>query len=364
MDCCRNSVVLLAISFVLIGTGTVARAQAPTHKKLIVGTKQEPPFAIKQADGTWAGISVELWRGIAADLNVTYEWRELSLQELLNGVRDGSLDLAVATLTVTAEREKYIDFTHPFYSTGLSIAVNSRTEGFLRFVRPFLSWRFLHMFAFLAVVLFVVAVLVWLFERKRNPEQFDKDAIKGIGEGFWWAVVTMTSVGYGDRVPTTIGGRVLAITWMFAGIIMISLFIAAITTTLTVSHLRSEVLGGPDDLARLRVATVPGSTSEAYLRRNNISYRNYPALLEALRAVANGEIDAVVYDAPLLRYLAKTQLQGRVDVLPFTFDRQDYAIALPFGSPLRQPMNRLILQKVHEPAWQSILDRYLGKDRF
>ena len=174
MDCCRNSVVLLAISLVLIVTGTVARAQAPTHKKLIVGTKETPPFAIKQADGTWAGIAVELWRGIATDLNVTYEWRELDLDRLLNGVRDGSLDLAVAALTVTAEREKYLDFTHPFYSTGLSIAVNSRKEGFLRFVRPFLSWRFLHMFALLVVVLFVVGLLVWLLERKRNSVQFDK----------------------------------------------------------------------------------------------------------------------------------------------------------------------------------------------
>jgi len=364
MDCCRNSVVLLAISLVLIGTGAVTRAQAPTHKKLIVGTKQAPPFAIKRADGTWDGIGIELWREIAADLGVTYEWRELDVQGLLNGVRDGSLDLAVAALTVTAEREKYIDFTHPFYSTGLSIAVNSRREGLLSYVRPFLSWWFLHMFAFLAVVLCVVGVLVWLFERKRNPEQFDTEATKGIGEGFWWAVVTMTSVGYGDRVPATIGGRVLAIIWMFASIVMISLFIAAITTTLTVSHLRAKVLRGPEDLARLRVATVPGSTSEAYLRHNNIAYRNYPTLLVALRAVANGETEAVVYDAPLLRYLAKTQLQGSVEVLPFTFDRQDYAIALPFGSPLRHPINRLILEKVHEPEWQSMLDRYLGQHRF
>ena len=100
-----------------------AQSLTPTGKTLTVGTKQAPPFAIKRPDGSWHGISIDLWRDIANDLGLTYELHEFDLQGLLSGVQDGSLDLAVAALTITAEREKGMDFTHAFYTTGLGIAI-------------------------------------------------------------------------------------------------------------------------------------------------------------------------------------------------------------------------------------------------
>ena len=69
-----------------------------------MGVKEAPPFAIKQADNTWSGLSIELWQDIATDLQ-SYTWRELDLPGLLRGVADGSLDVAVAALTITPERE-------------------------------------------------------------------------------------------------------------------------------------------------------------------------------------------------------------------------------------------------------------------
>ncbi|MFQ5656418.1 MAG: transporter substrate-binding domain-containing protein [Candidatus Methylomirabilales bacterium] len=350
---------MLAYMIVLVVTAGVGSAETPADRKLIVGTKEAPPFAIKRSDGTWKGISIDLWREIAAALNVTYEWRELDLQGLLDGVKDGSLDVAVAALSVTAKREKSIDFTHPYYTTGFSIAVARRAQGF-GVVRRLLSWELLQVIVALALVLFIVGLLVWLFERQRNPEQFGGGPAKGIGSGFYWAAVTMTTVGYGDKAPSTVGGRVVALIWMFAGIMMISGFIAAITTTLTVSQLESSV-SGPEDLAHVWVATVAGSASEAYLREHDIALKKYPTLLEGLLAVAKGEVDAAVYDAPLLRFLARTELRGEISVVPVTFERQDYGIALPVGSPLREPINRIILEKVHEPVWDEILERYLGK---
>jgi len=73
---------------------------------LIVGTKGAPPFSMKTSDGQWTGLSIDLWRQIAADLNFRFEFRELALKQLLDGVTDGSPDAAVAALTITPEREK------------------------------------------------------------------------------------------------------------------------------------------------------------------------------------------------------------------------------------------------------------------
>jgi len=159
--------------------------------------------------------------------------------------------------------------------------------------------------------------------------------------------------------PITVGGRVLGLAWMFPAIIITSFFTASITSTLTVDRLESAIKG-PEDLPRLRVATVGGSTSAAYLDRHHVAYRAVATVLDGEQLVASGDVDAMVYDAPILQYVAKTELGGRVVVLPNVFERQDYGFALPDGSPLRQPINRALLEELGRDDWRALLARYLG----
>ena len=77
--------------------------------------------------------------------------------------------------------------------------------------------------------------------------------------------------------------------------------------------------------------------------------------------MAAGKQDAMVYDAPLLQYLVNSELQGRVEMVPGTFRRQDYAIALPGRSPAREEINRVLIALIQENAWQDVLYRYLGE---
>ncbi|MDO3378676.1 transporter substrate-binding domain-containing protein [Geoalkalibacter halelectricus] len=315
---------------------------------------------MRDLDGNWHGISIDLWRAAAEDLNLRFEFHEASLAEMLEGTRTGRFDAAVAAITVTAEREQLLDFTHPFYTTGLAIAVPTadRTQ-WLGVARALLSPEFFQVVTVLALVLLAFGALTWLFERRRNPEQFGGGNLQGIGAGFWWAAVTMTTVGYGDKAPVTLGGRLVALVWMFGAIIIISSFTAAITSALTVSQL-SGAIGGPEDLPRARVTSVSGSTSAAYLERNHIGFRSLATLPEAMQAVAAGKADACVYDAPLLKYLASTRFAGQIRVLPGTFERQDYSIALPRDSELRKALNQEILTRINSRWWQDTLFRHLG----
>ena len=87
--------------------GQVAAQQQPLpHRALVAGTKESPPFSMKNPDGNWTGISIGLWQQIAAELDLTYELRELDLKQLLEGVKNRSLDAAVAALTITSERSR------------------------------------------------------------------------------------------------------------------------------------------------------------------------------------------------------------------------------------------------------------------
>lgn len=335
------------------------QAAAQPARQLIVGTKVAPPFSIKNPDGSWSGISIELWQAIASDLGYSYEFHERDLRELIDQARDGKLDAAVAALTVTSEREKLVDFSHPFYTTGLAIAVSRRGQGsWANLIARMFSLEFLEAVAGLSLVLLALGVAIWLVERKRNPEQFGGKPASGIFSGFWWAAVTMTTVGYGDKAPVTLAGRLLAIIWMFAGIVLISVFIAAMSSALTVNQLESAIRG-PEDLPRARTAAVATSTGEIYLRERRISYWAFETPIAGLEALIAGKIDAFVYDEPILRYLIKTELEGSAEVLPSTLERQDYAIALPQGSPLREPVNRILLEKISGRWWHELLAKYL-----
>jgi ABC-type amino acid transport substrate-binding protein len=147
---------------------------------------------------------------------------------------------------------------------------------------------------------------------------------------------------------------------MFAGIIVISSFTAAIASALTVNRLESQVKG-PDDLPGIRVGSLPDSTSEDYLAARQIPFQSFRSVPEGLAAVEQGKIDAFVYDAPLLRYRVNQEYLGRVQVLPHTLKRQDYGFALPMGSPLREAINRALLEIIADPEWDKTLLYFLGR---
>lgn len=356
-----RAVLVVAAPAVLVAVSMVpAAAQPVPDRTLVVGTKEAAPFAMKRPDGDWTGISIDLWALVAGRLGYEFELRETDLAGLLAGIEDGSLDAGVAAITMTPEREAVMDFTHPFHVSGLGIAVErGGRRGWFAVLEQFLSLEFLRIVGGLAVLLFVVGWLVWIFERRANPGQFGGTPAEGIGASFWWSAVTMTTVGYGDKAPQTVGGRVVALLWMFAALVVISSFTASIAASLTVGSIEGAI-SGPEELHAVRISTVPASTSSAYLESRQLPFTPAPTPADALAALARGDADAVVYDAPILQYDVRQQFNASLVVLPARFERQLYAIALPTDSPLREPLNRVLLEYTASNDWIRLLESYLG----
>src|SRR4051794_3606876 len=73
-------------------------------RELIVGTKEAPPFAMKDQDGAWTGIAIDLWRQVAQKLGVKFRLvEEPTVQSLIDATSRGDYDLSVAAITISAE---------------------------------------------------------------------------------------------------------------------------------------------------------------------------------------------------------------------------------------------------------------------
>jgi voltage-gated potassium channel len=72
-------------------------------------------------------------------------------------------------------------------------------------------------------VAYISAVQITISER-----DLEGSNIKNFGDGLWWAITTVTTVGYGDRYPTTTEGRFLAVLLMFVGISLVGVITASV----------------------------------------------------------------------------------------------------------------------------------------
>jgi len=203
----------------------------------------------------------------------------------------------------------------------------------------------------------ITGIIVWSFERRKNSEMFGDGTVGGIGHGIWWAMVTMTTVGYGDKAPKTMGGRIVALIWMIFSIIFIACFTANITTSLTITELKGKVRGF-NDLYNARVGSVPRSEGFDFLTKQGIAVIPFESIQAGLEGIANKGIDAFVLNEQILKDLVKREFPGRVQVLPGTFDEYFVSIALQDKSPLRKPVNKALLKFMKTQNWTELLNRY------
>ena len=358
----QYTAILIALA---IPGNAAAQEGLPGRSKVLVGTVEAPPFAMQTAEGNWEGLSIELWQAIAQALSADYEFVAYDdLGRLKADLEGGALDVFIA-IAITEPHEAVFDLSHPFLTSGSAIAVpaiESRYSLFHflgQFVDRLASREFLLMIGMLVLLAFVAGSLVWLFERRDQSKHFVPDPRKGLWQGLWWAVVTMTTVGYGDKAPKTVGGRMVALVWMFTSIILFALFTAAVTASLTVRTLSGKVQG-LRDLYGVRVGSLERSASLDSLVRRGIAARGYTNAQEGLQAVADGKIDAFVFNELVLKDLSRSKFPGRIQVLPEIFDHYYVGMAMPPGSTLREPLNRALLEMIATDDWQRIKARYIG----
>lgn len=347
----------LASLVLLCALAVSSRASAQTIR---VVTKPVEPFAF-QRDGRNVGFSLELWDRIARDMGVRYEVRWVrTVGDVIEALKAHEADVGVAAISITSEREASIDFSTPFYESGLSILVNEEGGGATgAILASVFSADFAKIMGVLFVLLLVTAHLVWWFERGKNPDQFPRSYAQGVWESAWWATSTILSGGCDAKGPVVVGGRIVGAFWMLVCIVVITYFTASITTIMTVNQLTSDI-EGPADLPGKSVATVRGTTAEGYLRRHGARVHPFATIDDAYGALDGRHVKAVVYDAPMLLYHTSRNASASQAVVGRLFEKQNYGLALQADSPLRKRLNRILLELREEGFLDELDAKWFG----
>ena len=97
--------------------------------KIIVGTSAPyKPMEYFDENGTLIGFDIDIARKIAEHLDVTLEFKNMNFDELLDAVKNGEIDIAIAAITITAERSKEVLFSKPYLNAGQVIIVNETNK--------------------------------------------------------------------------------------------------------------------------------------------------------------------------------------------------------------------------------------------
>jgi polar amino acid transport system substrate-binding protein len=330
-----------------------------------LGTRIIEPFVVEE-NNKYSGFSIELWNELAQRLNLqTSETKAYSnVQNLLESVDQNQVDVGIAAISITSEREEKLDFSYPMFKSGLGILTTNQsnqsqaTQIFGQIWKVIWSRDFAIFCLWVVLISMIPATLIYFLERRKIDGFLDtRNPIEGILQAYWWGITALT--GQQEKQPATKSGRLFGVFWMFFGVLFISFFTAQITSNLTAEKLHSEITS-LEDLKGKKVSTVKASTATKFLMEKEISSLEKETVKEAIQALENNEVTAVVYDSPSLEYFAKQNGGDKFVLVGGLLTTEDYGIALPKNSELRKLINQELLKIQESGQYSKLREKWFG----
>ncbi|KAF6118886.1 glutamate ionotropic receptor NMDA type subunit 2B [Phyllostomus discolor] len=275
--------------------------------------------------------------------------------------------MAVGSLTINEERSEVVDFSVPFIETGISVMV-SRSNGTVSpsaFLEPFSADVWVMMFVMLLIV---SAVAVFVFEYF-SPVGYNRCLADGrepggpsftIGKAIWllWGLVFNNSVPVQNPKGTT--SKIMVSVWAFFAVIFLASYTANLAAFMIqeeyvdqVSGLSDKKFQRPNDFSPpFRFGTVPNGSTERNIRNNYAEMHAYMGKFnqrgvdDALLSLKTGKLDAFIYDAAVLNYMAGRDEGCKLVTIGSgkVFASTGYGIAIQKDSGWKRQVDLAILQ--------------------
>ncbi len=336
---------------------TLAAGPSDPAGPLKVVTQPIAPFVLKDGDRL-SGFSVDLWNAVALRAGIQFTWKVVATPiELLDAIRSGDADVAIAAIAITPQREQMVDFTHPYLNSGLRIMVHARSDGAFSDSLRAIPWLAIaKLLGICTLIVFLLANVLWLVEKRRNPD-FKGGYFPAIGEALWGTMLIVATGEHGERNAPGALKRITVVVMWLLGVLLIAQLTATVTSSQTVQRLQSEIRG-PDDLPGKVIATVSGTIAADYLTNRGLPFVGVTDADDAIKKLLRTDVQAVVFAAPTLQYWVAKRGQGVLQVVGPVFEPERIGIAVPEGSPLRKRINTAMDELYEDGSYEEIYSRW------
>uniref|UniRef100_A0A8C9W5G2 Glutamate receptor n=1 Tax=Scleropages formosus TaxID=113540 RepID=A0A8C9W5G2_SCLFO len=339
------------------------------------------------------GFCIDILKKIAKSVKFTYDLYLVTNGKhgkKINNVWNGMVGevvykkavMAVGSLTINEERSEVIDFSVPFVETGISVMV-SRSNGTVSpsaFLEPFSASVWVMMFVMLLIV---TAIAVFMFEYI-SPLGFNRNLAQGkdphgpsftIGKAVWllWGLVFNNSVPVQNPKGTT--SKFIVSVWAFFAVIFLASYTANLAAFMIQEEFVDQVTGLSDKKFQspnsysppFRFGTVPNGSTERNIRKNYPDMHQYmvkyhqSGVQDALISLKTGKLDAFIYDAAVLNYMAGRDEGCKLVTIGsgYIFATTGYGIALQKGSYWKRQVDLAILGIIGDGEMEELEAQWL-----
>jgi polar amino acid transport system substrate-binding protein len=354
-----GSIIRIVVVLVwLFPSPSLAQETPVPAARVVVATRILPPFILKEGEA-YVGFSAELWLELAARLNIEFDWLERNnIVGLLEAVSSGEAQAGIAAISVTAEREQKFDFSQPMFDSGLQVMVRAEAEAghsWRTVLGYFTSGAMPYLLGVLALLTLIPGHAVWFVERGHKDSPFSRSYFPGVFQAMGWAL--SAAAGQQNDSPRTKLGRFLSILAIFLSLMFLTYWQAELTSSFTVQQLQGGI-NGPDDLPGQKVGTTAGSTASKWASGAGARVTEHQTIAQSFAALEKGDVDAVVFDAPVLLYHAATAGRGKVRVVGTIFRKESYGILFPQDSELRKRVNEALLTMREDGSYDRLYRKW------
>jgi ABC-type amino acid transport substrate-binding protein len=122
------------------------------------------------------------------------------MESLLSDLEQGHFDAAIGAITITPEREKRVDLSYPAHRSGVAVALRKEKGPFAALKSYAAAATELGPLIISSLAMLVlIGIVMWLIERRHPSAQNSESSVVTLRDGLYWAIVTMTTVGYVTR---------------------------------------------------------------------------------------------------------------------------------------------------------------------
>ena len=313
--------------------------------------------------------------------SISKEWNGM-VKEIL----EGRAQMAVASFTISSERQKVIDFTQPFIDLGLTVLVKSLNDevDFFTFFKPFK----LDLWLMIALTTFLIGVLLWFFStfspfgfygrcvqiahHKVPREHLKRRHTLRLTNSIWSSLVYYVGQSADSLHPVSASGRITVAVWWFAILLIVSTYTANLAAFLTIKRFSSPI-NSIEDLAgqtTIPYGTVINSQPQAFFESSTIpsfvtmwQYMKYHHTLvknshEGIEKVKEGNF-GFIWDSIVLEHTLHTVECGTLTTIGKLFGKIGYGVGLPKDSPYTQKLSQAILELRHSGFLDNLEMKWL-----